>query len=93
MTHDATLDNLSVSIVSHGHGAMVERLVGQLLDLPEVVRIVVTRNIPESTVFPSDVRVTVIDNPSLRALERITTRPSHCAKAMFTACSTRISAC
>ncbi len=53
---------ITVSIVSHGHGAMVERLVTQLLEYPEVARIVVTRNIPEPTLFPPDGRVAVIDN-------------------------------
>jgi hypothetical protein len=55
---------ITVSIVSHGHSDMVERLVAQLLECPEVTRIIVTRNIPESTVFPLDDRVLVIDNPT-----------------------------
>lgn len=55
---------ITFSIVSHGHGAMVEHLVAQLLECPEVARIIVTRNIPESTRFLLGDRVEVIDNPS-----------------------------
>jgi len=51
-----------VSIVSHGHGTMVERLVTHLLEYPEVARVVITRNIPESMLFSPDKRVAVIDN-------------------------------
>ena len=54
--------SISVSIVSHGHGGMVGRLVGQLLAFPEVAQIILTLNIPESLVLPDDDRVTVIGN-------------------------------
>jgi len=53
---------IAISIVSHGHGAMVERLVASLLDCPEVGQIIVTRNIPESLALPEDSRVTSINN-------------------------------
>lgn len=52
-----------MSIVSHGHGAMVERLIGDLLDCRSVGRVVVTLNIPE--ILALDVlneRVTVLKN-------------------------------
>jgi len=53
---------IAVSIVSHGHGGMVGRLVGQLLAFPEIVQILLTLNIPESVALPDDARVTVIGN-------------------------------
>jgi N-acetylglucosaminyl-diphospho-decaprenol L-rhamnosyltransferase len=53
---------IAVSIVSHGHGDMVGRLVGQLLAFPEVAQIILTLNVPESVALPDDARVTVIGN-------------------------------
>jgi GT2 family glycosyltransferase len=53
---------IAVSIVSHGHGDMLGRLVGQLLSLPEVAQIILTLNVPESVALPDDARVTVIGN-------------------------------
>lgn len=53
---------IAVSIVSHGHGAMVERLVGSLLAFPEVAQILVTKNIPESFMLPNDARLQLINN-------------------------------
>ncbi len=55
---------ISVSIVSHAHGAMVIRLVSSLLTCPEVVQIIVTRNVPEVLELPADGRILVIDNSS-----------------------------
>lgn len=57
---------ISVSIVSHAHGAMVIRLVSSLLTCPEVVQIIVTRNVPEVLALPADSRILVIDNSSPR---------------------------
>ena len=54
---------VSISIVSHGHGAMVERLVTDLLNYPEVGQLIVTCNIPESLLLPKDTRIVLIDNP------------------------------
>lgn len=54
---------IAVSIVSHGHGVMVEHLVEQLLACPEVGRVIVTYNIPEANQLFSDCRVEVIFNP------------------------------
>ena len=45
---------LTASIVSHGHGEMVARLADDLLACPEVSRIVITQNIPEDVVYPSN---------------------------------------
>jgi len=39
---------VTVSLVSHGHGEMVWRLVDQLVVCPEVTQIIVTLNIPET---------------------------------------------
>ena len=53
---------IAVSIVSHGHGAMVARLMAQLEECPEVGRIILTRNIPEAAACPPDDRVLLIEN-------------------------------
>ena len=53
---------IAVSIVSHGHGEMVEGLVARLLKFAEVSQIIVTRNISEILSFPADRRITLIDN-------------------------------
>jgi N-acetylglucosaminyl-diphospho-decaprenol L-rhamnosyltransferase len=54
---------ITVSVVSHGHGAIVEELVMALSKLPEVSRIIVTHNIPELTTIGFSNKVEVIDNP------------------------------
>ena len=56
------MQNVAVSIVSHGHGEMVNAVVNQLLLLPEVGQVILTRNIPEQTSFVRDPRVQVIEN-------------------------------
>ncbi len=38
---------IAVSIVSHGHGRMVEALLGDLAACPEVARVILTLNVPE----------------------------------------------
>jgi GT2 family glycosyltransferase len=53
---------IAVSIVSHGHGAMVDRLVSQLRNCPTVTRIVLTHNIPENSGTNADGLVEIIDN-------------------------------
>lgn len=53
---------LVVSIVSHGHGDMVLRLVKQVLTFPEVDRLILTLNILESTPKFEDSRVVLIKN-------------------------------
>jgi N-acetylglucosaminyl-diphospho-decaprenol L-rhamnosyltransferase len=53
---------VTASIVSHRHGAMVRGLVEDLLRCPEVARVVVTQNVPETTEYPEDDRLTVIRN-------------------------------
>lgn len=53
---------IAVSIVSHGHGLMVNKLVATLLECPEVSHIILTRNVPEKLDIPQSLRVQLIDN-------------------------------
>lgn len=53
---------ITVSIVSHGHGAMVGCLVEDLLQCPEISRILVTQNIFEETKYPEHDRLEIIRN-------------------------------
>ena len=53
---------ITVSIVSHGHGAMVDSLVQQLELFHEVGQIILTRNIPESFQLRRSAKLTIIDN-------------------------------
>lgn len=56
-----------VSIVSHGHGAMLPALLGDLRACSEISQIIVTRNIPELwAVDEAAENLLVIDNPSPR---------------------------
>ena len=55
---------VTVSIVSHGHRAMLSPLVEKLLQFPEIERILITLNIPELVDFPTDDRIQVIHNVS-----------------------------
>lgn len=54
---------ISVSIVSHGHGAMIPALIDQLLAFPQVGKIILTLNTLESIQLPSD---SVIDSRLVR---------------------------
>jgi len=53
---------LTISIISHGHGAMVAQLALKLLRFPEIRQVIVTLNIPELIAFPQDVRFLVLEN-------------------------------
>ncbi len=53
---------ICISVVSHGHGAMVESLIARLLEFQEVSQIVLTRNIPEAGFDYADPRLTWLDN-------------------------------
>lgn len=57
-------NSVAVSIVSHGHGEMVTRLIAQLRSCPEVTRIVLTLNIPEQLTIKEDSVVRVAGNQS-----------------------------
>ncbi|MBZ0072524.1 MAG: glycosyltransferase family 2 protein [Burkholderiaceae bacterium] len=55
---------VTVSIISHGHGALLPGLLEDLAACPEVSAVVLTRNIPEPDIaFAQPERLTVIDNP------------------------------
>lgn len=54
---------ITASVVSHGHGDMVSRLIRQLLNHPEISSVILTLNVPESLVLPADERITVRENP------------------------------
>ncbi|TCD46869.1 glycosyltransferase family 2 protein [Chlorobium sp. N1] len=53
---------IAVSVVSHGHGDMVGGVVEALLQCPLVLRVIVTRNVPEELALPDDERITLIVN-------------------------------
>lgn len=53
---------ICVSVVSHGHGQMVARLVQSLLACPEVGQVLLTLNTPESLDLDSDERLQVLWN-------------------------------
>ena len=53
---------IEVSIVSHGHGQMVDKLVCQVLQFSNVSKIILTQNIPEYTEYADNSRVRVIRN-------------------------------
>jgi GT2 family glycosyltransferase len=57
---------VTASIVSHGHGPMVAALVGDLLGCPEIAKIIITQNIPEKADYPTDGRIEVRRNGTLR---------------------------
>lgn len=53
---------IDVSIVSHGHGKMISRLVEQLLTFPEIKKIIITLNISEQINIKNNDNVVVISN-------------------------------
>ncbi|MEZ5628485.1 MAG: hypothetical protein R3E34_13335 [Rhodocyclaceae bacterium] len=56
---------ISVSVVSHGQGALVEPLLDQLAACPDVGQVLLTRNIPETEIRVPEAlasRVSWIDN-------------------------------
>jgi N-acetylglucosaminyl-diphospho-decaprenol L-rhamnosyltransferase len=55
-------NTLAISLVSHGHGDMVWRLVSQLVVCPEVAQIIVTLNIPEAVPGSLDGKVLLVQN-------------------------------
>ena len=57
---------LTASIVNHGHGQMVARLVDDLVGCPEVARIVITQNLDEDAEYPSDPRLDIRRNKAPR---------------------------
>jgi GT2 family glycosyltransferase len=55
---------ICISIVSHGHAAMLPLLIKRLLEFPSVTRVIVTLNIPEHVELPVDSRLQLINNPA-----------------------------
>ena len=55
-------DQLTVSIVSHGHGPQVATLVRQVLDDTSVTRLILTLNVSETLELADDHRLLVIRN-------------------------------
>lgn len=53
---------IAASIVSHGHGHMVERIVERLLTFEMVSTIVITKNISEDLIFPNSTKIIIIEN-------------------------------
>jgi N-acetylglucosaminyl-diphospho-decaprenol L-rhamnosyltransferase len=57
---------LTVSIVSHGHGPMLEPIIGQLLGFPEVTQVILTYNIPEPEIGITNERLLKVCNKTPR---------------------------
>lgn len=75
---------IAISIVSHGHGQMVVRLIESLLMCEEVTQIIVTRNIPESLPLPESNRIIVLDNPQPKGFgENHNAAFKHCNQPFF----------
>lgn len=53
---------VTISIVSHGHGNMVEELINSLLQFPEISLVIVTLNIPENIIFSPSDKLKIIKN-------------------------------
>ncbi len=62
----AVNSRVTASIVSHGHGSMVCRLIEDLLVCPEVGKIIVTQNMPEQISYPENPRLERRLNPKPR---------------------------
>jgi GT2 family glycosyltransferase len=55
-------NSITVSIVSHGHGPMIDLLVDKILEFNEVSRVILTLNIPEDIKLISNDRLIIIKN-------------------------------
>ena len=53
---------ITISIVSHCHGPMVESLVKVLIEFSEVTKIIITKNIPEIFNCPDSSKIAIIEN-------------------------------
>jgi GT2 family glycosyltransferase len=53
---------ITVSIVSHGHGEMVDRLIEQLRNVESVSQIILTLNIPQLIKIKNNEKITIIQN-------------------------------
>lgn len=64
--HEGIAAMITVSVVTHRHGAFIKRLAGELLRCPAVKRIVITVNVEEPLTLPGDARLTILRNPEPR---------------------------
>lgn len=75
---------ITVSIVSHGHGTMVERLVHSVLSYDEIGQVLVTNNVREPFLLPEDKRVVIIQNDVPRGFaENHNAAFEHCQQPYF----------
>lgn len=56
------ISSVTVSLVSHGHGLMVENLIHQLKNFPEISRVILTINVPEDLNLQNDGYLYIIYN-------------------------------
>lgn len=56
------INDITVSITSHGHGPMVVSLCKNLLSIPEIDKIILTLNIPEVLTLPNHEKLLIINN-------------------------------
>lgn len=76
--------DVTVSIVSHGHGAMVWSLVDAILAFPDAPRLILTLNIPEPVPEGLACRVTLIRNPRPKGFgENHNAAFTHCSSPFF----------
>lgn len=75
---------IAVSIVSHGHGSMVTRLIEQLLMFPEIGKVIVTLNIEEPLIFPKSRLIHVLVNSRPKGFsENHNAAFEHCHEGYF----------
>jgi GT2 family glycosyltransferase len=56
------MSRVTVSIVSHGHSALVGRALRQMLACDDVARVILTLNVPEAVSVPNDERLLLLRN-------------------------------
>ena len=61
---------IAVSIVSHLHGKMVEQLVRQVCDFPEVSRVILTLNVHEDLNLPESSKINLISNAKTKGFSK-----------------------
>ena len=66
MSSYLSVGSVTVSVVSHGHGSMVTKLISQLLEYEQINKIILTLNIPESLDLDVDDRVVIVKNAELK---------------------------
>lgn len=63
-TGSHSTENVTISIVSHGHGSLVEPLIEQVLKQSGVAKVLLTLNVPENLALPSSNKLAVMRNVS-----------------------------